>query len=643
MLPFQTIATMHFILMRCASQNANKIVRTLSPSIFSSSLYMDRSLSISAKKDDSSLDTRRLPLGNIFQNGSRDYLFSTSKNIRDYEWTVDEAEELFESISSLDDNSDPLELGAITVMEALMSEDLLKKIGKNSKFLDVHDGQQRLISLCLLLAAIRDNMEKWPDCSEEAIEVAGTIYPKKIRLDPVLRINVREKHAKSLRLILSKVDPNGEVVSDLLGKKSPLMPMKMWKNLPQCEQRVLEVYRYFLERIKDLGEEKTLDLKDRFEAQVYLLVCIPSDTKMARNIVMGQGKGKNIEPVDSFKGLVCFNSIQDENTQDKILHQWNKLSDEVGRNVLQEACLLVAQGELGKALRKNCEVDIFEEYLDKSMGKKNADGKHFFENKVEPAAKTLKEFYDGSIQLVGKDEKTPSLSFLQSATNIATAKEVKIVVLDFLLKHKELGKLHDVLGQSTIEDQLKQLECIALWSMLTKPKPKVRFEKCINILSSKHGLVLSTEENEAILEILNTAEFGAKPGEIKKVKSILQRLNEYCLLSHHQNRMEPVLQSMLHLEHILPQNHAGVESWTINWTPKESSEWLHRLGNLVLLNQKKNATIGNSSFKVKAQHFSSSPYPLTNQISKHAEWNLSSLTENHNAIIELATKVFCLF
>jgi len=448
-------------------------------------------------------------------------------------------------------------------------------------------------------------------------------------------------------LILSKIDSHGKIVSDLLGETSPLTPIKNWKNLPQCDQRILEVYKYFVNRIEDLGEENTLKLVERFESDVYLLVCIPSDTKIARNIVMGQGKGKNIEPVDEFKGMVCFNRINDEIVQDQILDRWNKLSDEVGRSVLEEACILVAQGELGKVLRKNCEVDLLEDYLNKFMTKEDADGKEFFETKVEPAAKILKQFYDTGVQLVGKDEEAPSLSFLQSATSIATSKEVKIVILDFLLKHKELRDVHDEAGQISIEKQLKQLEGIALWSMLTKPKPKVRFQRCINILLSTrsatdtdpNGLALLREEKEAIREILNTAEFGARAGEIKKVKAMLERLNEHRLVVQHQNRMEP-LQSTLHLEHILPQNHNNVESWTNNWTPQQSSEWKHRLGNLVLLNQKKNAKIGNGSFNVKAEHFSNSPYPLTNQISKHMEWNVASLTKNHEDTIDLATEVF---
>ncbi len=61
-----------------------------------------------------------------------------------------------------------------------------------------------------------------------------------------------------------------------------------------------------------------------------------------------------------------------------------------------------------------------------------------------------------------------------------------------------------------------------------------------------------------------------------------------------------------------------------------------------VLNQKKNGKIGNESFEAKKEHFRDSPYPLTNQISKYNEWNVSSLIRNHEELISLAAKVFVL-
>eukprot|EP00956_Cyclotella_meneghiniana_P043245 scaffold259885_cov93-Cyclotella_meneghiniana.AAC.1 len=150
-----------------------------------------------------------------------------------------------------------LELGPITVMkDTSLTKKEQMNIGKTSQMYDVHDGQQRIVTLCLLLAAIRDNLAAWSaaescdkdldeevasDAHEVAQEIAGRIYPHSARLKPVCRVYVRSKNAKStLSLILSKVDDSSNAVKDLLGNGSPLLPKKKWRDLSDCERRILE-------------------------------------------------------------------------------------------------------------------------------------------------------------------------------------------------------------------------------------------------------------------------------------------------------------------------------------------------------------------------------------------------------------------
>jgi len=57
-----------------------------------------------------------MPLGKVF-NGERDYLFTTQRNMRSYEWTEKEADDLLESINAFSGLNDQLELGAFIVIE----------------------------------------------------------------------------------------------------------------------------------------------------------------------------------------------------------------------------------------------------------------------------------------------------------------------------------------------------------------------------------------------------------------------------------------------------------------------------------------------------------------------------------------------
>lgn len=85
---------------------------------------------------ENALETKRVPLERVF-NGEREYLFSTRRNVRSFEWTVPEAEDLFESLTSLLDTPDKLELNSITIMEKTKTDEEAKALGKTSGLYDV--------------------------------------------------------------------------------------------------------------------------------------------------------------------------------------------------------------------------------------------------------------------------------------------------------------------------------------------------------------------------------------------------------------------------------------------------------------------------------------------------------------------------
>jgi hypothetical protein len=497
----------------------------------------------------------------------------------------------------------------------------------------VHDGQQRLVSLCLFMAAMRDSLLLWgKDFEEDAKDVSDAIFPQKPRRKPVDRIKLREK--------------NNEILRHILRRNSPefILPnLKSRKNMGESEKLILEAYEYFLQRIGELGPDKAIELLTNAMEKVYLLVCIPSSTRIARNIVMGLGKGKNLEPVDEFKGMVCFNSIKDVDKQDVVLEKWNRLCEEVGRKVLENACVMLAQTYLRRRLQRNGEMDLMEDFLEDYMERTGGDGASFFDEQIAPVAKTLKSFRDGHISLEGRPEDMPSLHFLRAATQIAASKEIEPVVLWMLVKWQ--STTHDEEKTRLVHD-MRKLECIAIWMMLTKPSPKLRLERCFQIMglqdtqeSGSPPINLSESETLQIFQALNENQFGPKGPGSKIAKAILERVNEFELVKSSQGRINPI-EATLQLEHVLPQKYDTVEAWTRKWDTDSAGEWMHRLGNLALLNQKVNAKISNGPFETKKDHLAHSPYPLTRQMAKHTFWDLKAVKSHHETVISLAILIW---
>jgi len=238
--------------------------------------------------------TTRLPLGKIFD--SRDYTFSTATNVRAYEWTLKEAEELLDDL--LDGSNGILGGEAFARMDYELSQIVLVPMewdrelyGLGNRY-DVHDGQQRLVTLCLLFAAMRDAFAQDDGMEATVMELANMLYPPKVRKADLVRIELNKRD----NLVLSHILKNEvKELQNVNLKKMTMANKRIYDNYKQCVTRIAEIPKD--ERVKFL---------DYLVENVYMLVCIPESATIARSLVMAQGKGKDNEPIDDFKGLVCF-------------------------------------------------------------------------------------------------------------------------------------------------------------------------------------------------------------------------------------------------------------------------------------------------------------------------------------------------
>jgi hypothetical protein len=103
--------------------------------------------------------------------------------------------------------------------------------------------------------------------------------------------------------------------------------------------------------------------------------------------------------------------------------------------------------------------------------------------------------------------------------------------------------------------------------------------------------------------------------------------------------------SVISIEHVLPQNPPTGSKWC-EWFPTQDlrDHWLHRLGNLLLLNHKKNGTASNFEFdKKKTAYFTKggvSPFPLTTQAVGQKEWTVAVVEARQKALLDVLKKVW---
>jgi len=94
---------------------------------------------------------------------------------------------------------------------------------------------------------------------------------------------------------------------------------------------------------------------------------------------------------------------------------------------------------------------------------------------------------------------------------------------------------------------------------------------------------------------------------------------------------------VINLEHILPQNPSPAWNYI---TQEEQVLLIKRLGNLALLKTKINPKAGNDGFAFKKKYFTESEYELTTSIVKEAKWDRSSIEKRQKDLADLAVKTW---
>ena len=95
--------------------------------------------------------------------------------------------------------------------------------------------------------------------------------------------------------------------------------------------------------------------------------------------------------------------------------------------------------------------------------------------------------------------------------------------------------------------------------------------------------------------------------------------------------------AIINLEHILPKKPLG--NWP-EFSQEEALLWTHRLGNQVLMRASDNSDLQSDGFAAKKIIYEKSPYVLTSQIAQASVWNTDAIAQRQRTLADLAIKTW---
>ncbi len=548
------------------------------------------------------LTAKEQSLAKIF---SDDFVFTIPSYQRPYAWGMEQAQELLDDlVAALPAAPDKLDAAAPYFLGSIV---LIKH--EASPEATVVDGQQRLTTLTLLLAAIRASVNDkavQEGISKRIYEQGDVVSATQARY----RLSLRERDRDFFRNFVQHEDG----LPKLLAHTALLTDS-------QTKLRVNA--QLFMAALAGYSQPHLVRLVQFIITRCYLVTVATPDLDSAYRIFgVLNSRGLDLSATDILKAEI-IGSVPAP-LRDAYTKKWEDAEDNLGRDAFGDLFSHIRM-VYRKAKPQGTLLKEFKEHVVPAL-----EPQSFIDEVLLPMAQCMSAVLDTDYASpMHAEQINTHLKWL----NRLEFKDWVPPALAFMVRHSHQPER--VLGF------FADLERLA-FSMLSR-KSGVnerieRFSKLTTAIEKSEPLELETSPLQlAPLEQYET--YQALNGPLYETHSpravavLMLRLD--ALLSDGSASYQ---HEVVSVEHVMPQQPALKSEW-FDWVPhpKDQAEWVHRLGNLALLSRKKNSAASNYGFgKKKTAYFVKGgvcAFALTTQVLAHADWTVDVMQQRQSTLL----------
>jgi hypothetical protein len=546
------------------------------------------------------IEGREYPVQKIF---SSDFAFRIPKYQRPYAWTTEHAGKLLDDLlGSLQGNDvadmNPYFIGSLV----LIKRDEVPEA-------DVVDGQQRLTTLTILLAALRGRLRSMGHVghlTEFLLEEGNplTDTPNHYRL------TLRERDAAFFQ---TRIQNDQGLAS--------LATLNM-ADLSESQRNVALNATLYINRLRDLPNDRCELLAKFILTRCYLVAVSTPDLDSAYRIFsVLNDRGLNLSHTDILKAET-IGQIEDR-SQDAYVKKWEDTEDTLGRERFQDLFSHIRMIYRKAKLRDTVLVE-FRQYV-----KPTENPPRFIDDVLLPYAEAFDDVANAGYESTDDAASVNrSLRWLNQVDNFDWIPPA----IAFLSKHRADAVL--------LQRFMADLERLAVGMMVLRYDVNGRIERYANLLTAIMGdadvfaagapLQLTTAERADVMTHLD----GDIYSQTKIRLYVLRRLDSALSQAEASYNY-----STITVEHVLPQSPNEGSRW-ISWFPDQAAResWTHRIANLVLLSRRKNSQARNFEFDVKKDRYfttrtGTSPFAITTQVLRETEWTPAILERRQDALL----------
>ncbi|GAA0119565.1 DUF262 domain-containing protein [Clostridium perfringens] len=564
---------------------------------------------------------------------SNKFLFEIPDYQRAYSWTKENLKQLVEDIwESVElnkargnkefDQYEPYFLGSIVLCSKEYKDD-------GCGIYDVIDGQQRLTSIIMLIAAIRDLID-----NEEYKKVLSDLIYQKPNVLMGIKESIRVKaRGKEEEFFKKYILTNGgtELVKDL--------DMEELSEAKQNMVNAIEVFRdsFFNENGELLEEKLNEFIVYLLQKVVLVVITTESFTSAFRlfNVINARGLPLTDSDLLKSENLRVMNpEIRKEYTD-----IWESHEQDLGKEKLDQIIGFMRTMKL----KNKVEESVYEEFSKKIFrNEPEYLGVNFVNHLTAVKALYDKYIIDGNLEGVSEEKKSyyknlinimreflPYDDWMAAVIRFAEKFNDDKLVLEFV-KVLEKRLVIDWVNGNSFADRLNRV-----YGILEVIEEKDSLEE----IKEAPVFLYDLERTTAYFEnALNDIDFYSK-GRMMIPKYIFVRLDM-------EKRANEVLDysDKIMIEHVLPRN-AKEAYWKDNFSADQRRNWANKFGNLVIITGAKNTRANNKPFAEKVEQYLSkkSDFAITKEVLELSDWNMDSLKDRHESLVNRALELWTKF
>jgi hypothetical protein len=527
------------------------------------------------------------------------FLFAIPSYQRPYGWTNEQAGELLDDLQHARRQNgttpSPYFLGTIVVIKDDMRPEA-----------DVVDGQQRLATLTILLAVLRDLSS-----DTDAREIDRFIRQPGQKFQDIadsFRVTLRDQDQPIFR----------RHVQELGATKIVVDPLQFESD---SQRRILEVVDFYRRLLSIASPDERELLTKYIVKSCYLVIVQASDREAAYRIfAVMNDRGLDLSPTDVLKAEIIGRlppAKRAEHTD-----TWELLEEGLGRERFRDLF-----GHIIMLSQKQKRRSSLEQAFRESQYLKEMPPEDFIEKILQPFGERYLSLLESNLKVSGHaDEINRCLRRLNR--------------LDFSDWHPAALIAIIRLGEepAALLAVLQKIERLSYVMFLARTHVNARIRRYAEVIGelsnqtpllTRSALELTAAENAEAVEVLDGPIYPIT--RIRKL--LLLRLDEL-----ESDATATYDHALVSVEHVLPQRPSANSQWLENFPDgDERRRWVHRLANLVLLSRKKNAQAANMDFEEKKLRYfareQTSAFALTSQVLHAREWTPYVLAERQERLV----------